>query len=338
MSSPDAPVPVFTRRVLLSGSAQLALAALVACGDSARAPSLPGGGPIGGGTPTPPVLPTTPKRFLSDAEHAALEAFVDRLIPADADPGALAGGCADAIDYLLGAFLTDPPFIYAGGPFSDRAGHGQNQFASFLPLDGYEAFAWRLALEGSQGKPEREFNGAVKGLQAIYREGLAQLDARAQGMGSANFAALGAPQRDVLINDSSDALIAELVDVAFPATLNAFYGAPEYGGNRDGVGWGFTAYEGDVQPRGYTDAQVVEPDNPSPLDALLPPSYHDPAQRSATPLMQRLLPQPTRADWPLPPQKATLAAAPPFESMGAMVQAADGRLSRLRVLMGVRNA
>lgn len=54
--------------------------------------------------------------------------------------------------------------------------------------------------------------------------------------------------------------------------------------------------------------------------------------------MQRLLPQPTRADWPLPPHEATLAAAPPFESMGAMVQAADGRLSRLRVLMGVRNA
>lgn len=329
MSSSHSSGSGLNRRAVLTGGSQLALLALAGCGDSPALRALPDASA---------AAPTAPERFLTAEQHTALAALVDRLIPADTDPGALAGGCADAIDYLLGAFLTEPPFIYAGGPFSDRGGSADNQFARFLSLDGYEATAWRLAIEGSRGIASLEFNGPVKGLQAIYREGLAQLDTRAQAMGSANFAALSAPQRDLVINDSSDALVVELMDVAFPATLNAFYGPPEYGGNRDGAGWGFTAYEGDVQPRGYTDAQVVEPDNPSPLDALLPPSYHDPAQRSATPLMQRLLPQPTRADWPLASAEATLASAPPFESMAAMVQSADGRLSRLRALMGVPNA
>lgn len=333
MSSPRALLPALSRRAVLAGSTQLTLFALAGCGDSQSLQA------VSDDDAREPAA-TAPKRFLTTPEYTTLEAFVDRLIPADTDPGALAGGCADAIDFLLGAFLTDPPFIYAGGPFSNRAGHDLNQFAAFVPLDAYEILAWRLAIEGSQDKPEREFNGPIKGLQTIYREGLAQLDSRAQAMGSANFAALSAPQRDLLINDSSDALIVELLDVAFPATLNAFYGPPEYGGNRDGAGWGFTAYEGDVQPRGYTDAQVVEPDNPSPLDALLPPSYHDPALCDGTPLLPRLLGlrTATRADWPLPQAGATLAAAPPFEAMAALVQAADGRLSRLRTLMGAASA
>ena len=37
------------------------------------------------------------------------------------------------------------------------------------------------------------------------------------------------------------------------------YGAPEYGGNRDTVGWAYIDYEGDVQPRGYSDAEVSGP-------------------------------------------------------------------------------
>jgi hypothetical protein len=34
------------------------------------------------------------------------------------------------------------------------------------------------------------------------------------------------------------------------------YGPPEYGGNRGLVGWEFTGWPGDVQPRGYTPAEV----------------------------------------------------------------------------------
>ncbi len=37
------------------------------------------------------------------------------------------------------------------------------------------------------------------------------------------------------------------------------YGAPEYGGNRDGVAWAGIGFPGDVQPRGFTDAEVAGP-------------------------------------------------------------------------------
>ncbi len=37
------------------------------------------------------------------------------------------------------------------------------------------------------------------------------------------------------------------------------YGAPEYLGNRDTVGWRYIDFAGDVQPRGYTDEEVSQP-------------------------------------------------------------------------------
>jgi hypothetical protein len=35
------------------------------------------------------------------------------------------------------------------------------------------------------------------------------------------------------------------------------YGDPVYGGNRDFAGWDAIGYVGDIQPRGYTDAEVT---------------------------------------------------------------------------------
>src|SRR5688500_1429981 len=75
---------------------------------------------------------------LDAAELKALRGLVDVFIPADTDPGALGAECAEAIDALLGAFDTEPPRIYAGAPFSDRAGSPVNHFKRFLKLDDYE--------------------------------------------------------------------------------------------------------------------------------------------------------------------------------------------------------
>lgn len=232
----------------------------------------------GGGSSTGQVaIPRSPQRmpntslFLNETELTALNALCDRFIPGapeDPDPGAVEAGCADAINLLLSAFIFDPPLIFAGGPFSDRGGAEHNDFADFVPLDKYEEFAWRLKIEGSQGMPEREFNGERKGWQQIYREGLAALDAAAASYGAPDFATLPGPTRDLLINGSEDPMIADLVNVAFPHTLDTMYGAPEYGGNRNLVGWGFTEFEGDVQPRGYTDEEVTQPDNPGLFDLL----------------------------------------------------------------------
>src|SRR5215469_5322560 len=104
--------------------------------------------------------------FLDERELAVLSAVVDRLIPADEEgaPGAVGAGAVDYIDTLLGAFEFDPPRVYPGGPYSGRWG-GDASFEHWLPLGPMEELAWRTRIEGSHGRPEREFNGPVTGLQ-----------------------------------------------------------------------------------------------------------------------------------------------------------------------------
>jgi hypothetical protein len=315
------PGPSLNRRVLIKTGGAFALTAMVPllshCGGDGSDRSLvqrPGAGP------------TAPSRFLSEGELMTLRALVDRFIPGqpeDLDPGAVAACCAEAIDYLLAAFQTDPPFIYAGAPFSNRGGSSTNHFLEFVRLDAYEELAWRIAIEGSAGLPAREFNGPVKGMQQIYREGLAQLEQRAREQGFGSFAEMPGLFRDRLIGDSSDATIADMVDIAFPDTLDAMYGPPEYGGNCELLGWQFTRYEGDVQPRGYTPAQIVHADNPGLFDALLPPSYDGTTAAASAP--------PSGAATSVALTPAVLPAMLAGESMAAALMAADGSLRRLRV-------
>jgi hypothetical protein len=305
-----------------------------------------------------PERPTPRAGFLTAAELRTLRALVDRLIPAGLQPGAAAAHAEEAIDALLAAFMTDPPLIYAGGPYSDRADGARNDFARFIPLDDYETLAWRIAIEGSQGLPEREFNGPVTGLQQIYRDGLAHLEARAAQLatgvlpaalgevlrerladtpltavldlvntltGTETFAHLPALLRDVIVLDYTDAQVQVLIDVAFPATLDGTYGAPEYGGNRDLVGWTSTDWPGDVQPRGYTDTEVINRDRPGLLDALLPPSYGGsdlgrPGAGAETP-----------PPFELPPLLIVAG-----ESLAATIMHAEGSLSGLQQRLGAQ--
>lgn len=182
-------------------------------------------------------------RFLTGDERAVVAAAADVLIPPlDEHPGAAALGAADYIDMLLGAFTFDPPRIWAGGPFSGRAG-GTASFQQFLPLGRQEELAWRTRIEGSHGIPEREFNGPVLGWQQQYRDGIV---------------ALGADFLDVPPEEREQRLRAQpdFARLLYVHACEGCYGAPEYGGNRDLRGWAAIGYEGDVQPRGYTDEEV----------------------------------------------------------------------------------
>ena len=182
-------------------------------------------------------------RFLSADEHAVVGAAADVLIPPlDEHPGAAALSAAAYIDTLLGAFTFDPPRIWAGGPFSGRAG-GAASFERFLPLGRKEELAWRTRIEGSRGIPEREFNGPVVGWQEQYRVGIA---------------ALGTDFLDLSPADREQRLRAEpdFARLLYVHACEGCYGAPEYGGNRDLRGWTAIQFEGDVQPRGYTDEEV----------------------------------------------------------------------------------
>ena len=111
------------------------------------------------------------------------------------------------------------------------------------PLD---ELAWRTRIEGSLGISEREFNGPVLGLQERYRDGLAAL--------GAGFAALDGDEQDERLRAT-----AGFTELLYEHVCEGMYGAPEYGGNRDLVGWRSIGFEGDVQPRGYTDDEVSLP-------------------------------------------------------------------------------
>jgi hypothetical protein len=184
--------------------------------------------------------------WLTEDEYARLRAACDRMVPAsESHPGAVAAGVPDYIDQLLGAFSFDPPRIWAGGPSSGRMG-GEAAFASFHRLSALDELAWRMRIEGSKGLPEREFNGPVAGWQECYRAGLAAL--------GPDFTQLDADEQDARLR--ADHGFAKLLH---QHVCEGLYGAPEYGGNQGCAGWEAIGFDGDVQPRGWTDEEVANP-------------------------------------------------------------------------------
>jgi hypothetical protein len=185
-------------------------------------------------------------RFFDQSQYEIVQAACARLIPTDQDPGATEAGVVDFIDGFLGAFTTDPPLIWAGGPFSGRFG-GDPRFGTFHRLGPRDELAWRTRIEGSLGISERERLGPVTGLQERYRVGLASL--------GHDFAQVDGDEQDRRLKAADEEFLALLHEHA----CEGMYGAPEYLGNRDEVGWRYIGFGGDVQPRGYTDEEVSQP-------------------------------------------------------------------------------
>ena len=184
-------------------------------------------------------------RFFDEYQYAIVQAACARLIPTDQDPGATEAGVVDYIDGFLGAFASDPPLIWAGGPFSGRFG-GDPRFATFHRLSSRDELAWRTRIEGSLGIPERERLGPVVGLQQQYRDGIAAL--------GDDFADVSAEEQDRRLQANEP-----FREVLHDHACEGMYGAPEYLGNRDLLGWSYIDFAGDVQPRGYTDEEVSQP-------------------------------------------------------------------------------
>ena len=200
--------------------------------------------------------------FLSAAQLVTLRALCARFIPGppdDPDPGALEADVPGYIDLMLGMFERSPIRLFAGGPFSFRDGGGRNAFADFLELDAIDERVWRTRIEGSRGLPEREWNGPVVGLQQVYTTGLEDLEQTAQRFFGRAFPELAGWQAQTLLRGATGEL-GEFLDVAFAHCVEGMYGPPEYGGNRDRVGWSYTRWPGDHQPHGYTREQIALPD------------------------------------------------------------------------------
>lgn len=201
--------------------------------------------------------------FLSAARMQVLRALCAHWIPGppdDPDPGAAEAGVADYIDLLLGSFELELPRVFAGGPFSNRDGGGPNYFARWLVLDALEERVWRTRIEGSQGRPEREWNGPVRGWQEIYTTGLDALDVTSRRWLRQPFVELGSSGRSAVLGWLPGGADDAFLELAFRQTLEGMYGPPEYGGNRERVGWSYTHWPGDHQPRAYGYPEIADPD------------------------------------------------------------------------------
>jgi hypothetical protein len=192
---------------------------------------------------------------LDEHERAVLDAATARLVPgpsddaAESSPGAREAGATDYIVGLLGALHHDPPRIYAGGPFSNRAGGDTDEF---LPLSPAARATWQRRLDD---------------LAAVYHAGLRRLDELAGG----DFASAGPDVQDAALADDPtvDRLPAGFggfTDLLLQHTIEACYSAPDYGGNRGGTMWAAIGFPGDVQPQGYDDRQVSDSDGPDPYE------------------------------------------------------------------------
>jgi hypothetical protein len=194
---------------------------------------------------------------------------------ADAD----GNGTVDAADVaitqqsIFGSVLAGPPSfagrpLFAGGPFSGRTPlpdpttgtpsnvFPPNSFLDALPLPRVKRMAWTVRLLGATAVPEVADNPLATSLPDVdlrrrYREGLAQVNDASQQQFGMPFDELDATQQDTVLKAVKRSN-KSFYDLLSNHTVEGMLCAPEYGGNRDGLGWQLTRFDGDSQPLGYT--------------------------------------------------------------------------------------
>jgi hypothetical protein len=70
------------------------------------------------------------------------------------------------------------------------------------------------------------------------------------------FCDLAPEDQDERLRGASNRAFTALV---YEHCCEGMYGDPVYGGNRDGMGWAAVEFPGDIQPRGWSDAEVAGP-------------------------------------------------------------------------------
>ncbi len=182
----------------------------------------------------------------TDHEAAVVKEASARLIPGPEDdpaevghPGAREADVVRYIDTMLGALSMSPAKVFAGGPFSNRAGSPVDDMAHFIGLSPAQAHGWRLR---------------IAGYRRAYSIGVVALDHLAGG----DFERATNTVRDEALTKDPDGFASLL----FQHAAEGMYSVPEYGGNRGLVGWKDIRFPGDRQPRGYTPDQVSLSDGP----------------------------------------------------------------------------
>lgn len=246
MSSALLAMPPLTRRRFLqltaAGTAATALPWAPGCGDASS------------------VAP----RFFDETQRAVVAAMAAAISPEDETVGATGCDVVEYIDRALAALDARPPFLYGGGPFSGREPFPdpttgdpgrrfpRNRFREPVPLTRLQEASFTIELFGSDAVPNGNVNAPIvpptPGLRALYREGIAALESTAVAAGSTDFAALDDEERLAAFATTS----MEFQQALLRHVAEGMFAAPEYGGNRDTVGWQQHQYDGDSQPLGHT--------------------------------------------------------------------------------------
>ena len=219
--------------------------------------------------------------FFSQQERIVLARACDRIFR-----GADKLGVVNYIEQLLTAFDSNPPRIYAAGPFSNRGGGigSKNGFEDFLPLTRAQTLSWQTRLYGPtaalgwSNNPYVEEEFRLYSLRDLIRFGIhclpefenspAHLDSLGQlpPLESAEFR----DRRFLELNFF--ALQTRYIRELTKLTLQGCFSAPEYGGNKDLAGWRLIQFPGDNCPTGnsHFDPQTGNY-SPSSLAALALP-------------------------------------------------------------------
>ncbi len=190
---------------------------------------------------------------------------------------------ADATAAEAAMFSARP--VYGGGPFSGRQPqphfptgstpcyvchvaplqHGAaagvaasvdnyppNFFTQFLPLSRLQALSWTIRILGAAAVPEVAGNPLASelpetDLRRKYRTNLAALEAVSQQQYGKPFVQLTASQQTAVLDKVDQAFVTLLT----AHTIEGMLCAPEYGGNRNRLGWQLIGFGGDSQPLGY---------------------------------------------------------------------------------------
>lgn len=128
-----------------------------------------------------------------------------------------------------------------------------DSFREFLALPRLRRLSWKIRILGASAVPEAADNPLASSslevdLRNKYRVGLTSLDDIAQQTFGKRFVQLSTTQQSQVL-DKADA---DFVTLLHYHTVEGILCAPEYGGNRDRIGWQLVGFDGDSQPLGYT--------------------------------------------------------------------------------------
>jgi gluconate 2-dehydrogenase gamma chain len=212
----DHSVSNFSRRELLTSTAL----ALLFISETARSATIKGNLPfVPGANNAPSPVAPGPWRYFTSDEGAAIEALVDRLIPADPQtPGGKDSGCAVYIDRQLAGPYGRFEGMFMSGPFH-------------------------------QGTPQQGQQSSTTPAQ-LYRRALAALDQHCRGAyNNTPFAQLPDERKSEIITGlengslkiaGTDGFFHQLLT----DTQQGFFADPIYGGNRDMAAWKMIGFPG----------------------------------------------------------------------------------------------